>query len=392
MECVAATEEEILERALSLRPVLRERAAQAELSRRLPEETYRAFQEAGFFKIMQPRRYGGLELDFGVQTALGIELGRACGSSAWVATLLACHAWIGGMFPGTAQEEIWGRNPNAVIATSFLSERTDVARAPGGGWRLSGRWKMSSGVDYCDWIILLASVPGPDHSHSLFCLLPRSDWRVEDTWFATGLAGTGSNDVIVDDALIPDHRTLDAGSLKGGPTPGSEVNDGYLYRQPLYGTFSFNLVGNAIGLARGVAEAIVDGLRQQTAVTGGQVAANQSIQLRVAEALAEIDAAYALVFRNRAEVVRDGKAGQVPDLETRARYRRDNGFATQLCVRAVNRLCPIQGARGLSADNPVQRAWRDIHAVAQHIALTWDIQGTLHGTVALGLPCPDPRL
>src|SRR5262245_12812171 len=141
----AVTAAEILARARRLVPMLRERALETERLRRLPEATYHAFQEAGFFKIMQPRRYGGFELEFGTQTELGVELGRACGSSAWVGSLLACHAWIVGMFPEQAQDDVWGENPAAVIASSFLRECSASTRVAG-GYRVSGRWKLSSGV------------------------------------------------------------------------------------------------------------------------------------------------------------------------------------------------------------------------------------------------------
>ena len=390
----ATTVDEILERARAMLPTLRERAVETERLRRLPRDTHEAFAAAGFYKIMQPRAYGGLELEFGTQTALGVELGRACGSSAWVATLLACHAWILGMFPRRAQDDVWGANPEAVIATSFLADRPSIARVER-GLRVSGRWRFSSGVDHCDWIVLMTKFEDPaqgGRKAAYYAVVPRADFRIEDVWNSTGLAGTGSNDVLLDNVFIPEHRLLEATGLRGGPTPGSEVNDGYLYRQPLFGTFSFNLIGNVIGIARGASEVVIDALRVRTAMSGAIVGRNQSVQLRVAEALSEIGAAHALVFRNRDEIVRDGRRGHVPDLATRARYRGDNGFAAKLCVAAVDRLIPTLGARGLEAGHPLQRAWRDIHAIAQHIALTWDIQGTLHGTVALGLPCPDPRV
>ncbi len=138
--------EEIMARARALVPVLRERAAETETLRRLPDASHRAFVEAGFYKILQPRRYGGYELDFGAQTELGVELGRGCGSSAWVATVLCCHAWLLGMFAPAAQDDVWGQDQDAVIASSFFPVAPKAERVAG-GWRVSGRWRFSSGVD-----------------------------------------------------------------------------------------------------------------------------------------------------------------------------------------------------------------------------------------------------
>jgi 3-hydroxy-9,10-secoandrosta-1,3,5(10)-triene-9,17-dione monooxygenase len=381
------TEAEIMERARAILPELRQRAAEVEALRRLPDDLNRAFAKAGFYKIMQPRHYGGLELDFGTQTELGCELGRACGSASWVATITCCHAWLAGMFPKEAQDEIWGGDPDATLSSSFMAVGPQVERVPG-GWRVSGRWKFSSGVDHCQWAAVMLPIP----PKAYFALLRLAECRIEDVWHSVGLAGTGSNDIVAESIFLPEHRLLDTEAVKGGPTPGSAVNDHYLYRLPLLSPFTFNIVGNGLGLARGIAETVVDGLQVQKSRAGSPVAQNQSIQLRVAESTAEIDAAHALVFKDRDEIVRKGKANEPFTLADRVRYRRDVAFAGQLCVRAAERLFPILGARGLMSDHPVQRAWRDLRAVSHHLAMTWDIQGSLYGAVTLGLPSPDPRI
>jgi len=374
-------------RARAMLPELRARAAETEQLRRLPDDLNRAFAAAGFYKAMQPKHYGGYELRFGIQTELAAELGRACGSASWVAGIICCHAWLAGMFPKEAQDDVWGTDPDATIASSFMPVGAKVERAPG-GWRVSARWKFSSGVDHCQWAAVMLPMP----PKAYFALLKLAECRIEDTWHAVGLAGTGSNDIVADNVFVPEHRLLDTEGVKGGPSPGSAVNDHYLYRLPLLSPFTFNIVGSALGIARGVSEDVVEGLKVQTSRAGAKVAENQSIQLRVAEALAEIDAAYGLVFADRDEIMRKGQAGDEFTLLDRVRYRRDVSFAGQLCVRAVERLFPILGARGLMNDHPVQRGWRDLRAVSHHLAMTWDIQGSLYGSVALGLPCPDPRL
>ncbi len=389
-----AGREEILKRARDLVPVLRDRAPEAERLRRMPDATIADFASAGFFRTMQPARYGGLELEFGIQTEFSIELARGCASSSWNAVIIACHAWVAGMFPPDAQEELWADDPATLISTSFRPAGVTVER-DGDGMRISGRWKFSSGVDHCGWTILTLPVPpatgaGPPEAH--LALVPLSDCTVEDTWYASGLAATGSNDVVVEDLVVPAHRLLDFMAIRGGPSPGSAVNPGYLYRLPMYGMFSYNLVGCAIGAAAGAVEAMIERLRDRGSVTGARIAELTTAQLRISESQAEIDAARAVMLRNLDEINRRGRAGEDQSMIDRVRYRRDNAFAAQLSVRAVDRIYPLLGGAGLASDDPIQRAWRDVHAVAQHIALIWDLQGALWGAVALGQPCPDPRI
>ena len=385
---------ELLDRASKLVPVLRKRALEAERLRRMPDETVADFRAADFYRVLQPARYGGLELPFGVHTEYSVELARGCASSSWNAVVIACHAWVAGMFPPNAQEELWADDPTTLISTSFRPDGVTVKR-DGDAVRISGRWKFSSGVDICTWIMLTLPVPplsggGPPEAY--LALVPLSQCTIEDTWYASGLTATGSNDVVVEDLVVPAHRLLGFMEVRGGPSPGSAVNPGFLYQLPMYGMFSFNLVGCAIGAARGAIEALIERIRDRGSVTGARIAELPSAQLRVAESQSEVDAATALMLRNLDEIDRLGRAGGVQSLDDRVRYRRDNAYAAQLSTRAVDRIYPLLGGAGLANDDPIQRAWRDVHAIAQHIALIWDLQGGLWGAVALGQPCSDPRI
>ncbi len=227
---------------------------------------------------------------------------------------------------------------------------------------------------------------------AVFALLKLADCRIDDVWHAVGLAGSGSNDIVVADVFIADHRVLDMAAVKGGPTPGSAVNDHYLYRLPALAPFTYNLIGCALGVTRGIAETIVEGLKAQRTRRGAAVVSYPSIQLRVAESMAEIEAASALLFRTRDDVVRLGRAGGPYPAEERTRWRRDAGYVSLSCVRAVERLFPILGAQGLMSDHPVQRAWRDLRAISHHFGLSWDIQALLYAAALFDLPSPDPRM
>ena len=393
MPTATPTREDILNRARELVPIVRGRTKQADELRRMPDETVEDFRKAGFYRILQPAKFGGFELPYGVQTELAMVLGRGCASSAWDASITACHAWIGGMYAPKAQEEIWGDGQDTMLSTSFRSAGHQAQLADG-GIQLSGKWQFSSGVHHCGWVILALDIQlkKAGRPNPILALVPLSACTIEDTWYASGLTATGSNDVVVEDHFVPDYRVLNVMELRGQATPGSAVNDHYNYRLPLHGVFSFNIIGSAIGAARLALESVVDGLSGHVSVTSASVGEQPAVRLRISEARAATDAACALVMKNLAEISQSGAAGETPTMEQRLRYRTDNGFAAKLCLQAVDTIYPLLGARGLNAGDPANRAWRDVHAITNHIALTWDVQGILHSAHLLGFPSPDPRV
>jgi 3-hydroxy-9,10-secoandrosta-1,3,5(10)-triene-9,17-dione monooxygenase len=382
----APTLDQLVARAEGLLPRLRERAKECEALRRVPDETIQDFQEAGLLRVLQPARWGGYELDYGrTQVRLNTTLGRACGSSAWVQSVLACHAWIVAMYPPAVQEAVWGRDPDILIASSF-SPSTGRAEAVDGGYRVRGDWQFSSGCHACQWAVLGAPVQRPDGPpDNLWFLLPRPDWEIVDTWYAPGLRGSGSHDVRVHDAFVPAEFVLDRGQIDGRPTPGSALNPSYQYRLPLYGFFPFNVAPPALGIARGAIEAYVE----QTAARPERAQMPQR-QLRIAESSAEVDAAEALLLADCAEVERRARAGEPLDGELLARLTRDLSFSVRLCTQAIGRLAATVGAHGMSDENPVMRAMRDVQAVGNHIANNWDLQALPYARGALGLPPERP--
>jgi alkylation response protein AidB-like acyl-CoA dehydrogenase len=386
-----AAEAGLIDRARELAPALRERAARAEEMRRLPDDTHAAFRNAGFYRVLQPARYGGLEARYGLHTLLAAEIARGCASSAWALSVTACHAWILGMFPRAAQDEVWGDDPARAVASSFLGVGPKLSPEPG-GLRVSGRWRFSSNVDHCEGAILLAMVPGPTGVVPQFLLVHRSQYRIEDTWRTVGLAATGSNDIVVADALVPPHRTLDVIATRDGRAPGGDANAHYLYRLPLFACLPHSLIGAALGAALGAVEQIVAELAGRASVTNVRLAEQQTIQARIAEAAAELEAARALLQVDRARINDMGRARELPDDPTRLQYRLNVGYAAKLCVQAVERLMPVVGGRGLELHHAFQRAWRDVHAVAQHIALVWDVQALNYGAMRLGLKGGDPKI
>jgi 3-hydroxy-9,10-secoandrosta-1,3,5(10)-triene-9,17-dione monooxygenase len=373
------------EKAEALLPKLRERAARCEELRRLPEETLREFHDAKLFRIHQPKRVGGEELEFAAVVTYGALFAGACASTAWNWVNFTAHHMMLGMFPPQAQDEIWGRSPDALIASSFVFP-AGSARKVKDGYVISGRWPFSSGVDPSEWNMLagLARLDDNLPPEQRIFLLQRSQYSVIDTWFAGGLRGTGSKDVEVREQFVPEHLTLAVADTKGGPTPGSAVNPGPLFQIPVFALFPYMLSGVALGIAEGLIENYRPGTGK---MTGARVAEIQSTQIRLAEASAYARASRLVQLANCREAEE-----RLPDLKTKARYRLEGAYAVDWAVRAVDVMFGLYGAAGLYESGPVARAFRDAHAVKQHFSFNTDIAGTTYGRVALGLPSDNPTL
>lgn len=387
--------EELLQRATALLPVLRERASKAEDLRRLLDETEKDFHDAGLFRMVQPARVGGAELDFGILVDMGAVIGQACGSSAWNLINLGCHHWMLGMFPPEIQDEVWDENPDALIASSFIFP-AGRAKPSKGGYLLSGRWPFSSGVDNSSWNMLGGMVEGDSADAAkeprLF-MLRKEEYEIIDTWHAAGLRGTGSKDVATEELFVPEHRTLAAMDIRGGPTPGSAVNPGPLFRLPLFAVFPYVLSGAGLGVAQGAWQDFVASLRSRvSSYTGAKVSDFQAVQIHIAEAKSCIDTAELIMRADCADAMRVAEAGEVPDIDTKARFRRNGAFSVSLCTKAVDAIFRLSAGGGLYKRNPLQRAFRDAHAIAAHIAFNTDAAGTTYGRVALGLPPDNPIL
>jgi len=376
---------DLWQKAEALLPKLKERAPKCEELRRLPDETLRDFHDAQLFRIHQPRRVGGAELEFAAVVTYGALFASACASTAWNWVNFAAHHMMLGMFPPQAQDEIWGTSVDAMIASSFVFP-AGKARKVQDGYLLSGRWPFSSGVDPSEWNMLAGLARLDDHlpPEQRIFLVPRAQYKVIDTWFAGGLRGTGSKDVEMAEVFVPDHMTLAVADTKGGPTPGSAVNPGVLFQLPVFALFPYMLSGVALGIAEG----LIDNYQPAAGkMTGARVAEIQSTQIRLAEATAYARISRLVQLAN----CREAEA-KLPDMKTKARYRLEGAYAVDWAVRAVDVMFGLYGASGLYESGPVARAFRDAHAVKQHFSFNTDIAGTTYGRIALGLASDNPTL
>jgi 3-hydroxy-9,10-secoandrosta-1,3,5(10)-triene-9,17-dione monooxygenase len=336
---------------------------------------------------------GGSELDWVSMIDVSSELARGCGSTAWNWANWAVHHWMLALWPRQCQDEVWGDDPAVLIASALMFPPGKATRVAG-GYRLTGRWPFSSGVDSSAWNMMGGVVPAGEAGEMLMFVVPRADYRIIDNWRAMGLRGTGSKDVEAKDIFVPEHRALAVDATKGGPThPGAAVNSAPIYRIPLFAALPHMLTGIPLGIAQGAYDAFLEGMRGRVSRYSGKSLADMtSVQMKISEAGACIDTAR-LVLRHHCENAQAiAVRGEVPDLMTKATWRRDGAFAAQLCGRAVDAIFNASGAGALYDEHPLQRAFRDVHAANAHISMIWEAQATTFGRVALGLPCDNPTL
>jgi 3-hydroxy-9,10-secoandrosta-1,3,5(10)-triene-9,17-dione monooxygenase len=373
--------EEALRRAREIVPLLRERAQKCEDARVLLPENEQLLHETGLFRFHQPKLFGGMELPFVAMVDLVAELARGCPSTAWNVGNLGCHHWILAYYEPQTQHEVWDANPDALIASSIALAAGRGKRVPG-GFQVSGKWPFSSGVDNCDWNMLAVTVYEGDRAADWrLCLVPKSDYRIIDTWYAMGMVGTGSKDIEVKDVFVPERRALELAKCRGGlEHPGAKLNRGPLYRIPLVAAAGHPLSPTALGAAEGAYEHVTATFRNRTGTyTGAKVGEFQAVQVKVARARALIDSARHLMRQSAIAFEEEGL-----DLETKLRLRTQNTLAVMQSREAVETLWSCYGANGIYTRDPLQRFLRDTQAINQHFSFNFDIAGSAFGAVALG--------
>ena len=376
--------EGLLKRAAEFVPVLKDRAVEAEKLRRIPDDTIRDLKALGLLRVANPPRYGGYEgseIDVDLYFKIATELGRGCGSTAWCYSVWSSHNWMIGHWPQEAQEEYFANGPDVLSSSAFapLGKLEPVE----GGYRLVGRWDFSSGSDGGSWAMLGAI--GPDGPR--MALVPRSDYEIVDTWYVSGLQGTGSKDILIKDAFVPAHRIGDImGAVK--KSPGFDLHGRASYCLPPMTLLPFTLCSPLVGMARGALDEFIERLKGK--MGPGRTAESVALQLRIAESAAEIDSARRIVETVPRALIERAASGELPNELEQAATRRDYGYVAKLCVQAVNRLFEAAGGHSLYESNPMQRFHRDVHAGSHQVALYWDSIAEGYGRAALGLPSLDP--
>ncbi|OXM42403.1 3-hydroxy-9,10-secoandrosta-1,3,5(10)-triene-9,17-dione monooxygenase oxygenase subunit [Amycolatopsis alba] len=371
---------------LELLPEITARAGRTDEQREVPAETIAELTEAGVFRMLQPKRYGGHECAPRRFYEVIREIAGACGSTGWVASVLGVHPWQLALFPEPAQDDVWGADPDTLLCSSY----SPIGRLTpaDGGWSLSGRWSFSSGCAHAGWALLGATAEEGDF---LTVLVPAADFTVADTWDTVGLRGTGSNDLVVEDAFVPGHRVLrnrEHALLRG---PGQEVNDGPLYRLPFGAVFTSAITAPVIGAVSGCFAAYTEEMRHRVRASlgGGRFAEDHYAQVSVARVASEVDAAILQMDRNLDELYATASAGLELPKELRLRARRDQVLGTERALTAIDILFRTAGGNSLRRGNPIERAWRDAHAGSVHVANDVERALAMYGKGIFGIPVED---
>jgi 3-hydroxy-9,10-secoandrosta-1,3,5(10)-triene-9,17-dione monooxygenase len=362
---------DVLERTRALIPVLAARSAATVENRRVPDETIQDFHRAGLFRVLQPARFGGLELDFAVFATITKELARGCASSAWVYAVIEELFWVIATFPEEAQLEIW-RDPQVLACASLVP--TGTAERDGDGYRLTGQWHFLSGSDHASWVFLTAACDNGKGGRELRnFFVRRSEVQLIDDWHVIGLEGTGSKSVKVDGVHVPAHRSVRYDDVLNGTAPGARVHPQYsLLRAPRRYLTTFSITPVIVGLANRALEVMTDILHSR--LNAGSVPDElEAVQQKMAESTAEVHTANLILDTHLRDSVAMLEAGTAIGDNAIAKNRLMSSYMIRLSKQAIERLCDVSGSRWIYNDHPLQVILRDALAGATHRGFNWEV-------------------
>ena len=375
-----AIEQEIMHQVHAIAPRFAERAEAAEQARKIPDESVQEMLTAGLARILVPTRFGGYGLGFDTWVDIVLEISKADASHGWCASLIIHHAHLIGQFPEEAQEAVWAEGPDVAIAAS-IAPVTQVDSVDG-GYRISGQHSsFASGVDHCSWVIVGGLARKETAPEWMLFLVPPREYKVRDTWSMTGMRATGSNTIVTDNVFVPNSRVLRLSDLRDGKGPGGALNENATFHTPFFHYAPLTFAAPMLGAAKGAYEHFRTWTKTRKTPDGTPVAAKGSIQVRMARAAADLDAAE-LLLRRAAQVP---KAPDLQSPQLLARSVRDFARASELVVAAIDTVIASCGTAGFATSHPIQRAWRDIHLASMHISLNTENNYSHFGRMELCL-------
>lgn len=381
---IIPTRDALIAKVHEMGPRIASRARQSDEQGWLVQDTVDEMKQAGFFKILQPARWGGYEADLATFYDVQLALAKYDMSVGWVHGVVGVHAWQLGIFDDRAAEEVWGEDDSSLIASSYMpmAKLTPVD----GGYRVSGRWRFSSGCRHADWFFLGAILPEDEEGQVRpgTLLISKADVQILDTWDVAGLKGTGSHDVLVEDAFVPYHRIHRHIDGYRCQSPGNAVNTGSLYRVPFFQVFLRAVSTSSIGALEAMTDAFIDYGSGKVSAFGGKTAQDPTAQLLVAEAVSAVDEMKALMFRNFDNLRDYADRGEVPPLEERLRYKFQASEVANRSANLAARLYRSSGGSGLFNDHPFARLLANINAGRQHFVNQYELWGANYGAMAMG--------
>jgi 3-hydroxy-9,10-secoandrosta-1,3,5(10)-triene-9,17-dione monooxygenase len=385
---------EAIERARGLVPALRGRAAAAEAAREMPAETIAELHATGLLRTLQPKRWGGMELDYVAYVDFPMELARGDASVGWNLANLQIHHWMLALYDERAQEEVWGADPDALIASGIAFPQGSGRRAEG-GFVISGKWNFSSCSNIAGWDMLAVTVKEGERTvdHRM-CLLHKSQYQVIDDWKVLGMRSTGSMTVVAKDVFVPEHKALCMYEVRGGAGfPGARTNKNPAYQVSANPLLGHGIGACAVGNAQAALELSLDAVKQRsTSYTGAKMRDFQAVQLRVGAAGAKIDAARLILRNDCIEGQEIARRGEVADALKKLSWKRNLAYAVKLSTEAVDLLHAMAGANGIYESYPLERIFRDAHSLAGHFSFSFDAQASAWGLAALGGEVSNPTL
>lgn len=374
-------------------PGIAARAEECERERRVPAENIKLLIEAGVTRALQPARYGGAEvhpLEFFRAIS---RIAEGCASTAWATSILSVHNWQLALFSPQAQDEVWGSDPCTLVSSSYAP--TGTVEVVDGGYRLSGRWNFSSGSEHAQWAFVGGIVPGgpvtwgglPDIRTFL---VPRADYVIDDVWRTAGLAGTGSQDIVIEDAFVPERRTLPFAQLITGDWAGKSVATAPLYHVPFAAIFVNCLAAPAIGNAQAALTRALDRTKAKVAnAKPGRDPIDPWVRKVLVEAVADLEAVTLQREHDMDDMMSAAEKGVELSIEQRARYRWHAARAACISAGVVDGLFDSGGGHGIYLSSPDQRSFRDGRVMAVHAYTHRDKAADVYSRVALGYQVKD---
>ena len=361
--------QELIAAAQAMAPALRQRAAQCKRDSRVPDETVAEFHRAGFFKILQPEQWGGYAMDPQVFYLVGMEVAKSCPSSAWILGVIAVHNWQLAVFDDQAAQDVWADDPTTLISSSYAP--VGKVKVVDGGFRLSGRWSFSSGSEHCKWAFLGAVVPTPeapfDMANYRTFLVPISDYDIVHNWDVVGLQGTGSHDIVVNDAFVPEHRTHKAMDGFLCDNPGNAVNTAPLYRMPFMQVFVRAVCTATLGACDGALDAFIE-VAKTRQVGPSKMKNDPFARVIATEVKTSIEEMKLTLIRNFDAMMDCCRAGVPIPIEDRVRYRYDSAIVADRCVALSSKMLKAAGSGGIRMDSDLLSFHLDILASQAHVA------------------------
>jgi len=380
----------LTDRIRAVLPLIEAAVPRTTAERRVSDEVIEALRQAGMWRVYVPREYGGAEESV-LEVVRAIRMvARICPSTAWVIGVLSAHPFITSLYSRRMQDEFWADGPDTLASTAGLP--INRARIVEGGIRVSGRFPFSSGSVNASWAMVGVSVPDVTATNSersrtgYFCMVPRSDYEIDDDWHVMGLGGTASRTLVFDDVFIPDYRMEVSASLTGRWSRGEGLHRGWLWNAGYGATIGTALTPVSLGIADRMLEMITGKVRGRT-VPGTRIPTNSvPNSMRLAESVHELRAISLFWEDSVRRIEEKARAGEIPDEDDRADSTSAAIYTQEVCTRLVDRLFAVAGGSSIRLDSPIQAFWRDAHAARSHIAAEWDAAAQGFGRHLLQLP------